>query len=60
MFRFIALSNKHPLLSVVRRYGIAIASVAGAFAVVFLLQRIHVRNRNCGKFLVRQSWDRLA
>ena len=44
MLRFVALSDKHPIFSVVLRYGIAIASVTGAFALVFLLQRTHVRD----------------
>ena len=43
MFRFAAGSNESTLLSVATRYGIAIASVVGAFAVVFLLQRFGVQ-----------------
>jgi K+-sensing histidine kinase KdpD len=44
MFRFAAGSNESRLLSVATRYEIAIASVVGAFAVVFLLQRFGVRD----------------
>src|SRR5260370_20808538 len=44
MLRFVALSDKHPIFSVVLRYGIAIASSAVAFTVVFLLQHIQVRD----------------
>jgi hypothetical protein len=36
MLRFVALSDKHPIFSVVLRYGIAIASSAAAFTVVFV------------------------
>jgi hypothetical protein len=43
MFRFAAGSNESRLLSAATRYEIAIVSVVGAFAVVFLLQRFGVR-----------------
>jgi PAS domain S-box-containing protein len=44
MLRFTAFSNQTAVLSEVKRYGIVIASVAGAFIVVFLLQNFHVRD----------------
>jgi len=44
MLRFVALSDKHLIFSIVLRYGIAIASFAAAFTVVFLLQHIQVRD----------------
>ena len=44
MLRFTAFSNQTASFSAVTRYGIVIASVAGAFTVVFLLQNLHVRD----------------
>ncbi|MGD0446629.1 MAG: sigma 54-interacting transcriptional regulator [Edaphobacter sp.] len=44
MLRSTAFSSQTASFSVVTRYGIVIASVAGAFSVVFILQNLHVRD----------------